>query len=376
MRILVVNAGSSSLKLSVLDDADSLLASETVDAPVGRIDDAALRAAISANSPIDAVGHRIVHGGTEFTQPVLIDARVLRRLEALTDLAPLHQPKSLRGLDVVSRLLPGVPAVACFDTAFHAHLPPAASTYALPPQWRHRWDLRRFGFHGLSHAYASRRAAELTGLKLEDLRIVTCHLGAGASLAAVKGGMSVDTTMGFTPQEGLVMATRSGSVDPGLLLWLEEHVGMPPSELATTLEYRSGLLGLCGSSDMRVILQAEADGDADSALAIGVYLHRLRAGIASMAAAMGGLDTLVFTGGVGEHAAPIRERCAAELGFLGVALDRAANAGAAGDREIGADGSQVRTLVVEAREDLEIARGVRQVLTPSPVQAAESSPER
>ena len=376
MRILVVNAGSSSLKLSVLDDADSLLASETVDAPVGRIDDAALRAAISANSPIDAVGHRIVHGGTEFTQPVLIDARVLRRLEALTDLAPLHQPKSLRGLDVVSRLLPGVPAVACFDTAFHAHLPPAASTYALPPQWRHRWDLRRFGFHGLSHAYASRRAAELTGLKLEDLRIVTCHLGAGASLAAVKGGMSVDTTMGFTPQEGLVMATRSGSVDPGLLLWLEEHVGMPPSELATTLEYRSGLLGICGSSDMRVILQAEADGDADSALAIGVYLHRLRAGIASMAAAMGGLDTLVFTGGVGEHAAPIRERCAAELGFLGVALDRAANAGAAGDREIGADGSQVRTLVVEAREDLEIARGVRQGLAPSPVQAAEPAPER
>jgi acetate kinase len=376
VRILIVNAGSSSLKLSVLDDADGLLASETVDAPGGRIDDSALRAAISANSPIDAVGHRIVHGGTEFTQPVLIDARVLRRLEALTDLAPLHQPKSLRGLEVVTRLLPGVPAVACFDTAFHAHLPPAAATYALPPQWRHRWDLRRFGFHGLSHAYASRRATELTGRKLEDLRIVTCHLGAGASLAAVKGGISVDTTMGFTPLEGLVMATRSGSVDPGLLLWLEDHVGMPPSELATTLEHRSGLLGLCGSSDMRVILQAEADGDADSALAIGVYLHRLRAGIAAMAAAMGGLDTLVFTGGVGEHAASIRERCAAELGFLGVALDPEANEGAAVDREIGADGSQVRTLVIEAREDLEIARGVRQVLAPSPVQAAERPPER
>jgi acetate kinase len=376
VRILVVNAGSSSLKLSVLDDADALLASETVDAPVGRIDDAALRAAISANLPIDAVGHRIVHGGTEFTQPVLIDARVLRRLEALTDLAPLHQPKSLRGLDVVSRLLPGVPAVACFDTAFHAHLPPAAATYALPAQWRHRWDLRRFGFHGLSHAYASRRATELTSRKLEDLRIVTCHLGAGASLAAVKGGISVDTTMGFTPQEGLVMATRSGSVDPGLLLWLEDHVGMPPSELATTLEHRSGLLGLCGSSDMRVILQAEADGGADSALAIGVYLHRLRAGIASMAAAMGGLDTLVFTGGVGENAAPIRERCAADLGFLGVALDREANESGTGDREIGADGAQVRTLVIEAREDLEIARGVRQVLAPSPAQAAEPSPER
>ncbi len=376
MRILVVNAGSSSLKLSVLDDTDRSLASETIDAPVGRIDDSALRTAISANSPIDAVGHRIVHGGTEFTEPVLVDARVLHRLELLTDLAPLHQPKSLRGLEVVTRLLPGVPAVACFDTAFHAHIPPAAATYALPAQWRHRWALRRFGFHGLSHAYASRRAAELTGRKLEDLRIVTCHLGAGASLAAVNGGVSVDTTMGFTPQEGLVMATRSGSVDPGLLLWLEEHVGMPPSELATTLEHRSGLLGLCGSSDMRVILQAEAAGDADSALAIDVYLHRLRGGIAAMAAAMGGLDTLVFTGGVGEHAAPIRERAAAELAFLGVALDPEANAGAAGDAEIGASGAAVRTLVVTAREDVEIARGVRQVLTASSGGAAERSPER
>ena len=362
MRILVVNAGSSSLKLSVLDDADRSLASETVDAPVGRIDDGALRAAISANVPLDAVGHRIVHGGTEFTEPVLVDARVRRRLEALTDLAPLHQPKSLRGLDLVSSLLPDVPAIACFDTAFHAHIPAAAATYALPPEWRHRWDLRRFGFHGLSHAYASRRAAELTGGRLEDLRVVTCHLGAGASLAAVRGGISVDTTMGFTPQEGLVMATRSGSVDPGLLLWLEEHVGMPPSELATTLEHRSGLLGICGSSDMRVILPAEAGGDADSALAIGVYLHRLRAGIASMAAAMDGLDTLVFTGGVGEHAPAIRWRAAEGLGFLGVALDAAANEGGSGDREIGAGGSAVRALVVEAREDVEIARGVRQVL--------------
>ncbi|HBV94516.1 MAG: acetate/propionate family kinase [Candidatus Dormibacteria bacterium] len=362
MRILVVNAGSSSLKLSVLDETDTALASETVDAPVGRIDDAALRTAISANTPLDAVGHRIVHGGTEFTQPVLVDARVRRRLEALTDLAPLHQPKSLRGLDLVSRLLPDTPAVACFDTAFHATISPAAATYALPPEWRHRWDLRRFGFHGLSHAYASRRAAELTGGDLGEMRIVTCHLGAGASLAAVKGGTSVDTTMGFTPLEGLVMATRSGSVDPGLLLWLEEHVGMPPSELATTLEHRSGLLGICGSGDMRVILQAEQDGDQDAALAIGVYLHRLRAAIAGMTAAMDGLDTLVFTGGVGEHAAAVRQRAADGLGFLGIAVDPAANREEGAEREIGASGAAVRTLVVEAREDVEIARGVRQVL--------------
>jgi acetate kinase len=191
---------------------------------------------------------------------------------------------------------------------------------------------------------------------------VTCHLGAGASLAAVQDGASVDTTMGFTPNEGLVMATRSGSVDPGLLLWLEEHVGMPSSELASTLEHRSGLLGLSGMADMRAVLDAESTGDADAALAVGVYLHRLRAGVAAMVAAMGGLDGLVFTGGVGERSAPVRWRAAQGLGYLGVALDEAANRTAQPDRELSAPGAAVRTFVVEAREDLEIARGVRQVL--------------
>ena len=362
MRVLVVNAGSSSLKLSVVDESDRLLASEDLPLSGGRLDDGAIRDAITRNGPVDAVGHRIVHGGTEFVEPVLVDARVLCRLEALTDLAPLHQPKSLRGLETVSRILPAIPAVACFDTAFHALIPAAASTYALPPQWRHRWDLKRYGFHGLSHAYASRRVAEMMVRDPRDLRIVTCHLGAGASLAAVQGGRSVDTTMGFTPLEGLVMATRSGSVDPGLLLWLEEHVGMPPSELAATLEHRSGLLGLTGSADMRVILQNEADGNADSALAIAVYLHRLRAGVASMVAAMGGLDAVAFTGGVGEHSTPIRTRAAEGLGYLGVVLDVKANEEGAPDREIGAAGAPVRAFVIEAREDVEIARGVRHVL--------------
>lgn len=361
MRVLAVNAGSSSLKLSVLDD-DELAVSETVPAPQGRVDEGAVSEVIAGGGAIEAAGHRVVHGGSEFVEPLVLDERVLRRLHALTDLAPLHQPKSLRALELVGRLLPGVPAVACFDTAFHAGLPAAASTYALPAQWRKRWELRRFGFHGLSHAYVSRRAAELAGREPDGLRVVTCHLGAGASLAAVHGGRSVDTTMGFTPLEGLVMATRSGSVDPGLVLWLEEHVGMPPSELASTLEHRSGLYGLTGAADMEAVLEAERQGDADAALALEVYLHRLRAGIASMAAAMDGLDLLAFTGGIGEHAPAIRERAAGGLAFLGVALDRAANAGAEPDAEIGDPGAPVRVFVVEAREDLEIARETRRLL--------------
>jgi acetate kinase len=362
VRILVVNAGSSSLKLSVLDQGDELFASENLPAPRGQVDEQSVVETVKRNGPIDAAGHRIVHGGTEFVESVRIDQSVVRRLAALTDLAPLHQPKSLRALEMVSRILPDLPAVACFDTAFHAAMPSAARTYALPPEWRKRWDLRRFGFHGLSHAYASRRAGELIGQPLERLRVVTCHLGAGASLAAVQGGISVDTTMGFTPLEGLVMATRSGTIDPGLLLWLEEHVGMPPSELGAALEHRSGLLGLTGTADMKAILEAEADSDPDAHVALEVYVHRLRAGIASMAAAMDGLDALVFTGGVGERSASIRGRAAEGLGFLGVEVDPEVNEDARPDGEIGAPGAAVRTLVVAAREDLEIAHEVRRVL--------------
>jgi acetate kinase len=345
VRVLVVNAGSSSLKLSVLD-GDELVWSGSELGDVGGV---------------DAVGHRIVHGGTEFVDPVVIDDSVVRRLEALTDLAPLHQPKSLHALELVSRALPNIPAVACFDTAFHAHMPAAAATYALPREWRERWALRRFGFHGLSHRYASRRAAELAGRPVEAFRVVTCHLGAGASLAAVSDGVSVETTMGFTPLEGLVMATRSGSVDPGLVLWLEEHAGIASSELASTLEHGSGLLGLAGSADMKAVLEAESAGDEEAALAVGVYLHRLRAGIAAMAASMDGLDALVFTGGVGERSAPIRARAAGGLGFLGIAVDPERN-DRSPDAEIGASDAAVRAFVIEAREDLEIAREVRRVL--------------
>jgi len=361
-RVLVVNAGSSSLRLRLLDPDDQILASHDLEAPKGTAESAAVGEALAGLGRIDAVGHRVVHGGVEFVQPVVVDERVKQRLIALTDLAPLHQPKSLAALDAVSAALPGVPAVACFDTAFHAGMPAAAATYALPPEWRKRWPLRRFGFHGLSHAYASRQAANLLALPLEGMRIVSCHLGAGASLAAVQDGSSVDTTMGFTPLEGLVMATRSGSVDPGLVLWLEEHAGMPPAELAATLEHRSGLLGLAGTADMRAILAAEAAGDPDAQLAMAVYLHRLRAAIAAMAASMAGLDTLVFTGGVGENAPAVRARAADGLRFLGVKIDADHNENGAGDREIGADDTAVRVLVVAAREDLQIAHDVRALL--------------
>jgi acetate kinase len=261
-------------------------------------------------------------------------------------------------------LQPALPAVACFDTAFHRTLPLAASTYAVPSTWTERWGLRRFGFHGLSHAYASRRAAELLDRPASEMRVVTAHLGAGASLAAVAGGRSVDTTMGFTPLEGLVMATRSGSVDPGLVLWVQRHDALDARAVERALEHESGLLGISNrSSSVNELLDAAAGGDELSSLAIDVYLHRLRAGIAAMAAAMDGLDALVFTGGVGEGSEEIRERACAGLTFLGLGIDSAANASADGeDLDLSAAEALSNVLKVHAREDLQIAAGVRECL--------------
>ncbi len=364
MRVLVVNAGSSSLKLALLDGDDQAVEARELAAPGESADPAQLRSALQ--SPLgdaDAVGHRIVHGGERFQGPVRIDAAVRDALGGLVDLAPLHQPKSLASLDGVSALLPGLPAVACFDTAFHATLPAAAATYALPAAWRERWALRRYGFHGLSHAWVARRAPELLEREPAGLAIVSCHLGAGASLCAISEGRSLETTMGFTPLEGLVMATRSGSVDPGMLLWLMEHERLSAAELADALEHRSGLLGLGGSADMREILAGARAGEPRACLALEVYIHRLRAGIAAMAAALGGLDALVFTGGVGERSAEVRADAASGLGFLGVSVDEARNRAARADAEIGAAGAGARTLVIGAREDIEIARQVRELLS-------------
>ena len=363
MRTLVVNAGSSSIKLSLVRDASETLVERELSAPGGQIDRDGLTHAITDElREADAVAHRIVHGGERYVEPVLLTDEVVDDLRALTDLAPLHQPKSLAALDAVTRLLPDLPAVACFDTAFHATLPPAASTYAVPAQWRARWKVRKYGFHGLSHSWVARRAPELLGAADADLRVVSCHLGAGASLCAIAHGESIDTTMGFTPLDGLVMATRSGSVDPGMLLWLLQHDAVAQGEMASALEHESGLLALAGSADMKEVLARAHSHDADATLAIDVYVHRLAGAIAAMAAALGGIDVLVFTGGVGERAPEIRARATAGLVFLGLAIDEGANQGLAGDGDISAARSEVPTLVIRAREDLEMARQAKSVL--------------
>jgi acetate kinase len=369
-RILVFNAGSSSLKLSVVGADESVRDRCDIDNWDGSSDARELRGYLTAlaTSPDGpgAIGHRVVHGGSLYTAATPIDDAVRAGIASLTPLAPLHQPRALAGIDAATAAFPGLPQIACFDTAFHADLPKRASTYPLPATWRDAYGIKKYGFHGLSHQYASRRAAQLLQASgAEHDRIVTCHLGAGSSLTAVHGGSSVETTMGFTPVDGLVMATRSGSVDPGLIAWLAGRISA--AELADALEHRSGLAALAGltdgSGDYRDVAAAADRGEPAAILALEVHAHRLAAGIAAMAAAMNGLDALVFTGGIGEHAAQVRARAAAALGFLGTAIDEAANAAATGDADISAHAARVRTIVVTAREDIEVARAVAGVLS-------------
>jgi acetate kinase len=363
VRLLVVNAGSSSLKLAVLDAEGQVAAERALERWDGEGDAEPVAAFLRDCGPVDAVGHRVVHGGPEHTGAARVDTALVNYLESISHLAPLHNPRAVHGIRTVGRLMPEVPQVACFDTTFHGTLPPEAATYALPREWNRRWQLRRYGFHGLSHAYAVRRGAEIVGREPAVLRIVSCHLGAGASLAAVRDGVSVDTTMGFTPLAGLVMNTRPGTVDPGLLLWLLEHGGVPEPELADVLEHSAGLKGLSGTSgDLRDVLAGRDAGDPDCALAVDVYVHRLAREIAAMAASAGGLDLLVLTGGVGEHAWQVRTAVAERLPWLGVALDEDRNRATTADGEITAEGAGVSTVVITAREDLEIRRQVRRVL--------------
>lgn len=363
MNILVVNVGSSSLKLRVIDGANDLVAGKDLQGPEAKHLAGAIGAILDETGDIDAVGHRIVHGGSIFEQAVVLDDDADAVLETLNDLAPLHNPPGLAGIHAVRSLRPGLPQVACFDTSFHAGLPAKAATYAVPRAWREQWGIRRYGFHGLSHDWASRRAGEVLGTPREQLRLVTAHLGAGASLAAVAFGRSVDTTMGFTPIEGLVMATRSGSIDPGAVLWMQRHGGLSAEEVETALEYQSGLLGLSGDSgDLRRVMSSAEAGDPEARLAYEVYVYRIQISVGAMSAALGGLDGLVFTGGAGEGSARLRDDTCAGLGYLELRLDRSSNEANDGDGLVSRSGESPHVLVIHAREDLEIAGQVRELL--------------
>lgn len=306
-------------------------------------------------SEIAMVGHRIVHGGTNYQQSALITPAVLDDLRQLIPFAPLHGPANLEGIAVVERLFGSVPQVAVFDTAFHSQMPRVAQVYPGPYAWFEQ-GIRRYGFHGISHQYCARRSAELVGRELSLLRIVTCHLGNGCSLAAILGGQSIDTTMGFTPLEGLMMGTRSGSFDPAILLYLQREHHLTSAQLDHLLNHESGLKGISGlSGDMRTILSAVEQGNARAELALDLYIYRLRACLGSMIAALEGIDVLTFTGGIGEHVPPLRARLCQSFGFLGLTVDESANAGASGDQDISATHSAVRVLVIHTEEEWEIA---------------------
>lgn len=362
MRILVVNTGSSSLKLTVLEET-ARIGHATVDRWDGADIDDPVATLLAAMGPVDAVGHRVVHGGPRHLRAARIDDALVQELAALNDLAPLHSPRAVAGINAMGRALPLTPAVAVFDTGYFTTMPAAATTYALPQSWNERFGLRRYGFHGLSHAYAVRRATELARRELADARVVSCHLGAGCSVAASRSGIAVDTTMGFTPLAGLVMKTRSGSIDPGLLLWLQQHGGVDLTELADALVHRSGLRGLSGTSgDIREVIRGLRDGDQACRLAFDVFTHRIVREVGAMAASAGGLDLLVFTGGVGEHSPEVRAAVTDRLRHLGVEVDRSTNSRADADMDISAANAPIRTVVVTAGEEVEIARETRRVL--------------
>ncbi|MFX0539939.1 acetate/propionate family kinase [Ornithinimicrobium sp. Y1847] len=392
--VLVVNAGSSSVKYQLVDpvtgEATAKGLIERIGLPRGEVhhtvggttydevlpipDHATalrlLTAAFAEHGPdlgeIDllAVGHRVVHGGADFADPTVVTPEVLITIEQLVPLAPLHNPGNLEGILAAQQAFPDVPQVAVFDTAFHQTMPPAASTYAVPRAWREQYRVRRYGFHGTSHAYVSRRVAELMERPLDELRTVVLHLGNGASATAVDGGRSVDTSMGLTPLEGLVMGTRGGDLDPGVAGHLARSGGLTIEEVDRALSKESGLLGLTGSADFREVQQRREVGDADAELAFQVVVHRLLHYVGAYAAVLGGLDVLVFTAGVGENDGELRAEVVRRLSFLGTELDEAANVGLArgeGGR-ISTEDSAVEVWVVPTNEEWEIARQAAEVV--------------
>lgn len=375
--ILVLNAGSSSLKLAVVDPAERCLATESIawpgdDEAVGDHTRAlgTLLARVST-AGLAAAGHRVVHGGMRYHDSVPITAAVKREINHLADLAPLHNRAALSVINAVDHLLPGLPQAAAFDTAFHQTLPPRAYRYPVPSAWYEHLGVRRFGFHGLSHQYCAGRAASLLDRPLAGLNLITCHLGSGCSLAAVAAGRSIATTMGFTPLDGLVMGSRPGSLDPGLLVYLLAHGHRTVAELDDDLNHRSGLKGISGlSGDMREVLAARAAGHPAAGLAVDLYVTRLAEAIAAMATHLGSLDAVIFTAGVGENSPLIRAATCDRLRWLGVAIDETANAGATPDRDVAAPESAVRVLVIRTQEELMVARETRRVLGGSGRRAA------
>ncbi len=397
MSILVLNAGSSSLKFGLFDaEAGRALASggidwaggdrqhaqltlcvepdrplrATVSAPddqtaarlaIGRLEEAAAGRA-EPLAAIEVVGHRVVHGGAEFAGSVRIDARVKAGIARLAELAPLHNPPALEAIRAAEAALPGAVQVAVFDTAFYARLPPRAYVYPVPYQWCVDWGVRRFGFHGISHQYCTRRAAELLGRDLSDLRIVSCHLGGGCSAAAVQGGVPVATTMGFTTLEGLMMGTRTGSIDPGILLHLQRSRGLTVDQIDDALHHRSGLLGLSGvSSDLAEIEEAMRKGNQQAKLAFDVFADRVRSAVGSLAVTMGGVDAIIFTDRIGEGSPALRSAVCGGLECLGLRLDPARNAACQADADLASAESPARILVIHTREELMIAREARRV---------------
>jgi len=391
MSILVINAGSSSLKFGLFDaEAMEPLASGLIDwtaqsgqaelvvrAPHSeeirsRVDVSDHRVAVaqalrclartqdgaaSRGSTVAVVGHRVVHGGAVFRDSVRIDQGVKAAIGRLAELAPLHNPPALEAIEAAEAALPGAPHVAVFDTAFFASLRPDAYVYPLPYEWYTDWGVRRFGFHGISHAYCAGRAAELLGRDPATLRLVICHLGNGCSAAAVRGGVALDTTMGFTPMEGLMMGARSGSVDPGVLLHVQRRHGLDAERLDDALNHRSGLLGVSGSSsDFRRVEAAAGQGNERARLALDIFARRVRSAVGGLAVGMGGIDALVFTAGVGEHSAALRTAACEGLECLGLRLDAGRNAACLPDGDVAHPDSAARILVIQTREELMIAR--------------------
>ncbi len=396
MKILVINCGSSSVKYQFVDTsngvqlakglvsrigmAEAVVTHKPFDRPEVKISAEILdhiiaieyvitmlmspnHGVIKDKNEIEAVGHRVVHGGEEFTDSVLITPELMSRLRALIELAPLHNPHNIRGINACQKALPHAPQVAVFDTAFHHSMPAHAYIYGLPYVFYKRYGIRRYGFHGTSHKYVCDRASAMLGKPLSQLKLITCHLGNGCSIAAVDGGVSIDTSMGFTPLEGLLMGTRSGDIDPAIILHIMSREELSLHEGNTLLNKHSGLAGISGvSSDMREIVSASQSGNSNAKLAFEVFCYRLRKYIGSYIAVLGGLDALVFTAGIGENSAEVRQETCKGLDFFGIVIDHERNAAASGkETDISAASAKIRTLVIPTNEELVIARDTERI---------------